>query len=455
MRRALRHPARVVPLAFLGVILVGAGLLTLPVATESGQAATPLTALFTSVSAVCVTGLVVVDTATYWSGFGEVVIAGLIQVGGFGIIMAGSLLGILVLGRMRLRGRLLAVSENSAMRLGDVGTVVRWVAVLTLAVEAAVAVTLYLRFHHYYGYGNGEAVWHGVFHAVSAFNNAGFGLEADSLMQFVTDPIITLPMCLAIILGGIGFPVLVEVVRKARVPAALRENGRRRPRTGWSLHTQIAVVTTGFLLLAGFAAYALLEWRNPATLGPLRTGDKLLAAFVAGVQPRTSGFNNLSVGDLRPETWLVTDALMFIGGGPAGTAGGIKVTTFAILAVVIWSEVRGEPDVAVAGRRIPSETQRQALTVALLGVAAVALGTAFIMLDTAFSLDRVLFEAVSAFGTVGLSTGITPELPATSQLVLIVLMFVGRVGTVSVAASLALRTRQRRYSFPTERPLVS
>lgn len=442
-------------MAFLGFILVGAGLLMLPVATESGQAAAPLTALFTSVSAVCVTGLVVVDTATYWSGFGEVVIALLIQVGGFGIIMAGSLLGILVLGRMRLRGRLLAVSENSAMRLGDVGTVVRWVAVFTLVVEAAVAVTLYFRFHHFYGYGNGEAAWHGVFHSVSAFNNAGFGLEADSLMQFVTDPIITLTMCLAIILGGIGFPVLVEVVRKARVPAVLRRDGRRVPRTGWSLHTRITVVTTGFLLLVGFATYAVLEWRNPATLGPLGTGDKLLAAFIAGVQPRTSGFNNLSVGDLRPETWLVTDALMFIGGGPAGTAGGIKVTTFALLAVVIWSEVRGEPDVAVAGRKIPSETQRQALTVALLGVAAVALGTAVIMLDTAFSLDRVLFEAVSAFGTVGLSTGITPELPATSQLVLIVLMFVGRVGTVSVAASLALRTRQRRYSFPTERPLVS
>ncbi|WP_307814567.1 potassium transporter TrkG [Glycomyces sp. YM15] len=452
MIRALQHPARLVPLAFLAVIVVGTVLLMLPVSTETGTAAPALTALFTSMSAVCVTGLVVVDTATYWSGFGEVVIVALIQVGGFGIIMASTLLGIMVIGRVRLRGRLLALSENSALQLGDVGKVVRWVALTTLGVESVVALILVLRFYHHYGYSGGEAVWHGVFHAVSAFNNAGFGLEADSLMQFVADPLILLPICAAVVIGGIGFPVLVEVLRKARTSLG-RYRAQAQP--GWSLHTRITVITTGILLVVGFAAYAVLEWSNPATLGPLGTADKLLAAFVAGVQPRTSGFNNLSVGDLRPETWLVTDALMFIGGGPAGTAGGIKVTTFTLLAVVIWSEIRGEPDVAAFGRKIPSATQRQALTVALLGVAAVAVGTAIVMIDSALSLDRVLFETISAFGTVGLSTGITPQLPPVSQVVVIVLMFVGRVGTVAVAAALALRARQRRYSFPEERPLVS
>lgn len=453
--QALRHPARLVPLAFLAVILLGTALLALPVSTETGEAAPPLTALFTSVSAVCVTGLVVVDTAGYWSGFGEVVITVLIQVGGFGIIMAGTLMALLVIGRIRLRGRLLAQTENSSVHLGDVRTLAGKIALLTLVVETAVAAILAVRFWDHYGYGAGEAAWHGVFHSVAAFNNAGFGLEADSLMRFVADPVITLSISVAVIVGGIGFPVLVEALRNARRVWPSRAKRRGRVRVRWSLHTRITALMTGILLAVGFAAYTVLEWRNPATLGPLGVGDKLLAAFTAGVQPRTAGFNNLAVGELRPETLLATDALMFVGGGPAGTAGGIKVTTFALLAVVIWSEIRGEPDVAVFGRALPAETQRQALTVALLGVASVAAGTAVIMIDTGFGLDQVLFEAVSAFATVGLSTGITPELPWVSQVTVIVLMFVGRVGTVAVAAALALRVRRRRYTFPEERPLVS
>jgi potassium uptake TrkH family protein len=452
--RSLQHPARLVPLAFLALILAGTGLLMLPVATEDGRAAPVLTALFTAVSAVSVTGLVVVDTGTYWSGFGEAVVTALIQIGGFGIIMAGTLLGVLVLGRLRLRGRLLAQSENSSVRLGDVRTLVGQIALLTVVVEAATAVVLAFRFRIHYGYGAADAVWHGVFHSVASFNNAGFGLEADSLMGFVTDPVVTLTVSAAVIIGGIGFPVMVEALRNAR-RAARRGSGRGHARIAWSLHTRITAVMTGVLLAVGFAGYAVLEWRNPATLGPLGAGDKLLAAFVAGTQPRTAGFNNLDVSALTPETLLLTDALMFIGGGPAGTAGGIKVTTFALLAVVIWSEIRGEPDVAVFGRAIPAETQRQALTVALLGVAAVAMGTAVIMVDTGFGLDRVLFEAVSAFATVGLSTGITPDLPPASQIAVIILMFIGRVGTVAVAAALALRTRRRLYTFPEERPLVS
>jgi trk system potassium uptake protein TrkH len=444
-----------VPLAFLAFILFGTVLLMLPVATETGAAAPPLTALFTAVSAVCVTGLVVVDTATYWSLFGEIVITVLIQVGGFGIIMAGTLLGLLVVGRLRLRGRLLAQTENSTVHIGDVRAVVAQAALFTLVVEVATALVLAARFHLHYGYGAEDALWHGVFHSVAAFNNAGFGLEPDSLMGFVTDPVVSLAISVAVIVGGIGFPVATEVFHNARLAMRPRSRGRGRTRIRWSLHTRITAGMTLVLLAAGFAAYAALEWSNPATLGPLGVGDRLLAVFTASAQTRTAGFNNLDVSAFRPETLLATDVLMFIGGGPAGTAGGIKVTTFAILAVVIWSEIRGEPDVAVFGRALPAETQRQALTVALLGVAAVAAGTAVIMLDTGFGLDRVLFEAVSAFGTVGLSTGITPDLPAASQATVIVLMFVGRVGTVAVAAALALRARRRLYTYPEERPLVS
>lgn len=442
------------PLAFLAFIVAGAGLLMLPVSTETPEAAPPLTALFTSVSAVCVTGLVVVDTSTYWSGFGEAVITVLIQVGGFGIITAATLLGILTVGRMRLSNRLLAASENQALSLGDIGAVVRRVALITVSVEAVVALALFLRFRYYYDFPVGKALWYGVFHSVSSFNNAGFGLEADSLMQWVTDPFVTAPVTAALIIGGIGFPVIVEVLRKSRLTRAMRGDRRRRPIPGWSVHTKLTMVTTGVLLAVGFAAYAVFEWTNPATLGPMNVGEKLWAAFVAGAMPRTAGFNNLSMADLTHETWMVTDALMFIGGGSSSTAGGIKVTTFVLLAVVIWSEIRGEPDVAVFGRKIPGSTQRQALTVALLGVAIVAVGTALVMIETEFSLDQVLFESISAFATVGLSTSITAALPPFSQLVMIVLMFAGRVGIVSLATALALRSRHRLYSFPEERPLV-
>lgn len=442
MRPILRHPARLVPLAFLAAIVAGTLLLSLPLARAGPDAAPPLTALFTAVSAVCVTGLVTVDTGAYWSGFGEAVIAALIQVGGFGIMTMATLLGLLIAGRLRLSERLIAQTETKSLGLGEVKAVVIRVGVISLAVEAVVALVLAARYRWSYDYGLGEAVWHGVFHSIAAFNNAGFGLEADSLEGFVGDPVIMLPIASAVIIGGIGFPVLTELLRRARRPAS------------WSTHTKLTVGGTGVLLVAGFVAYLVGEWNNAKTLGPLSFGDKILAAFFSGVQPRTAGFNSLPVGDLNPETWIITDVLMFIGGGSAGTAGGIKVTTFLLLAFVIWAEIRGEPDVSVFGRTIAPSTQRQALTVALLGVGAVAGGTLAILFFDGHPLDRVLFEAVSAFATVGLSTGITAELSAPSQLVIIFLMYIGRVGTIAVAAALALRLRRRRYRYPEERPIV-
>nr|WP_244409122.1 potassium transporter TrkG [Stackebrandtia nassauensis] len=438
----LRHPARLVPLSFLAVILVGTVLLALPVSRQGADAAPLLTAAFTAVSAVCVTGLVTVDTGTYWSGFGEVVITVLIQVGGFGIMTMASLLGLLVAGRLRLRRKLVAQAETKSLGLGDVRKVVVRVALITLSVETVVAVILAARYHFGYGYELGRAAWHGVFHSVAAFNNAGFGLERDNLESFVADPVITIPIAVAVIIGGLGFPVVVELIRKTYRPAS------------WSTHTKLTVLATVVLLLAGFVAYLAIEWNNAKTLGPLGLGDKLLAAFFSGVQPRTAGFNSLPMADLRPETWAVTDILMFIGGGSAGTAGGVKVTTFFLLAFVIWAEVRGEPDVSVFGRTIPHSTQRQALTVALLGVGAVGLGTLLILMTDGHPLDQLVFEAISAFGTVGLSTGITADLSATAQIIIMFLMYTGRVGTVAVATALALRVRHRRFRYPEERPIV-
>nr|WP_112280678.1 potassium transporter TrkG [Prauserella muralis] len=411
-------------------------------ATEGGESVDFVSALFTATSAVCVTGLVVVDTPTHWSTFGEVVILGLIQVGGLGIMTIASLLGLLVSRRLGLRLQLTAQAETKALDLGDVRRVVAGVVLVSLAFEAVTSAVLATRLATGYGYDTGRAIYHGVFHAVSAFNNAGFALYPDSLVRFATDAWVCLPIAIAVLAGGLGFPVWVEIWRHRR--------GRHR----WSMHAKITVITTSALLAIGTLVITVAEWNNPETLGRFGVGGKLLAGFFSGVMPRTAGFNSVDVGQLESGTLLVNDVLMFIGGGSAGTAGGIKVTTFALLAFVILAEVRGEPTVHVLGRKLPATAQRQALTVALLSVGAVVAGTLVLLTLTPFRMEAVLFEVISAFGTVGLSTGITADVTTWGHLVLTVLMFLGRVGPITLASALALRERSRRYELPEERPIV-
>lgn len=439
---AVLHPARIVPIAFLIAIVVGTALLSLPAATAGGERPPVLTAAFTSVSAVCVTGLTTVDTATYWSPTGQVVIMLLIQVGGFGIMTLATLLGLLVGGRLRLRHSLIAQRETKALNVGDVRHLVRRVAITMLVFEAIFAVILTGRFRARYDDSWEEALWHGVFHSISAFNNAGFALYSDSLIGFVDDAWIAVPICVAVIAGGLGFPVLFEL-----------RHGWRRP-SQWTVHTRLTVYGSALLLILGTAAFAALEWSNDATLGGLSNSGRVMGGITGGVVPRTAGFNSVDYGEITPETMAVNYVLMFVGGGSASTAGGIKVTTFFLLAFVIWSEVRGERDTTVAHRSISASTLRQALTVALLGIAAVAIGTMVILLVTDLALDIVLFESISAFATVGLSTGITADLPRTAQLTLMTLMFVGRVGTITVGTALALKSRHHHYHLPEERPIV-
>jgi potassium uptake TrkH family protein len=441
-RRSRLHPARIVPLAFLGAIAIGTAFLLLPQSRQGPGAAGPLTALFTATSAVCVTGHITVDTPNYWSPFGQGVILVLIQVGGFGIMTAATLLSMLVSSQLRLTDRLIVQAEVRAGGMDDIRALVFRIGATVLICEAVVAAVLTVRLRQAYDLPVGDAVWHGVFHAVSSFNNAGFSTFSDNLVGFVADWWICAAVIIAIIVGGAGFPVLLELMRRLRRPST------------WSTHTRITVFGTVFLLSSGLAATLIMEWANPATLGPLGVGTKVLAAAFHSTSSRTAGFNTVDMTALHPETWAVTDVLMFIGGGSAGTAGGIKVTTFFLLAFVIWSEIRGEPDVVVGRRRIAGSTVRQALAVVLLGFGLVATATLALLMITDESLDRVLFEAVSAFATVGLSTGITGDLPAAAQLILVMLMFVGRVGTITVAAALALNTRHRLYRLPEERPIV-
>lgn len=442
LRRGIQHPARLIPLTFLGAILLGTLLLMLPIARTGAGSAPFLTAIFTSTSAVCVTGLAVVDTPVYWSIFGQMVILGLCHIGGFGIMTGATLLGLLVMRRLRLGTRLIAQAETRSLGLGDVASVLKLILLVTFSVEAVVAIVLTLRLHYGYGESWGIALWHGVFHAISAFNNAGFSTYSDNLMGFVTDPLIVVPIMLAIIIGGLGFPVLLELKREPGQWAR------------WSIHTKITLLGSGVLIVGGTLAVLLYEYSNPATLGPLGMGGKLLGALFQSVTARTAGFNSIDIGGMNTETLAVNYVLMFIGGGSAGTAGGIKVTTFFLLGFVVWTEVRGSQDTTAFRRRISPETQRLALTVVLLGVGLLAVATLLMLSVTDLPLEVVMFETISAFATVGLSTGITAGLPPMGQWILIALMFVGRVGTITVATALALRSKAPAYRYPEERPIV-
>lgn len=438
------HPAQVLALAFAGAIAAGTLLLMLPAAVAgTGTGGAPfLVGLFTATSAVCVTGLVVVDTATYWSGFGQVVIIALIQVGGLGIMTAASLIAIVLARRIGLRSRFIAAASVRSVGIGQVRQVVLGVARLTGLVEAVLTLVLAARFVLGYHLPPGRALAQGAFTAVSAFNNAGFALWSDNLVGFAADPWVLLPVCAGVIIGGLGFPVLFELRTHLHGP------GR------WSMHLKLVLTGTAVLLLGGWVAVTALEWSNPGTFGSMPVGQKLLAGFTAATMTRTAGFNAVDVSAMTTQSLFTQDLLMFVGGGPAGTAGGVKITTVAVLFFIVLTELRGETAVNIMGRRLSRSVHREAITVALLSLAVVVAGTWTLLVLTTFTLDQVLFEVISAFGTVGLSTGITAELPAAGQLVLVVTMFVGRLGPLTMGTALALRSGHSRYEFPKERPLV-
>lgn len=440
--KAIWHPTRAVPLAFLAAIAVGTALLSLPIARAGPGGAPLLVALFTATSAVCVTGLGVVDTGSYWSGFGQAAILLLVQAGGLGIMTAATLLGLLVSNRLRLGQRLLTQAETHTTALGDIAATLRLVLMVTLVVQSAIAAFLFVRFLVSYGGSPGAAAWEAVFHTVAAFNNAGFSLHTESLVRYQLDAFVLLPLMLGVLIGGIGFPVLYELKTEAMTPAR------------WSLHTKLTLAGTGFLIVSGTAAVALFEWTNPQTLGLLPWYDRLLGALFHAGAARTSGFHAIEVGAMHDESLLVSSALMLIGGGSASTAGGIKVTTFLILGLIVLAEVQGERDATGYRRRFSEETQRLALSVVLLSIMLVSAGTLILLGMTNLPLMPVLFEVISAFATNGMTTGITPDLPAHGQLLLVLLMFTGRVGTVTIAAALALRSRRRPYRYPEERPII-
>ncbi|WP_407702438.1 TrkH family potassium uptake protein [Trueperella abortisuis] len=439
--RRLR-PASAVALSFLSLIVIGTILLATPWAS-AGPPVAILDALFTATSSVCLTGLITLDTATAWTPFGQGVIMMLVQFGGLGIMTVACLLSILLGARLGLRRRLSAGAEGRG-NLGDVRWIVNATVVFTLAIEAIIFVFLTLRFRLGYGYSWARAAWEGLFHSITSFNNAGFALYSDNVMGFAADGLVLLPLSFGLIVGGLGFPVLLETYRRLRTP----KYRRRR----WSLTAVFTWMGTVVLIVGG-VALMLTEWNG--VLAGFDTPGRLLNAFFAAVSPRTAGFNAIDYAQARPQTLLGTDVLMFIGAGSGGTAGGIKITTLGVLVATIGAEARGRRVVTARGRTLSRRVIGQALSVTFAAVGLVVGATFLILaLSPGFTLDQVLFETTSAFGTVGLSTGITPSLPRYAQLVLIFLMFAGRVGPLGLATTLAGKVTNRLYEYPEERPAI-
>jgi len=447
---AFKNPAQLVVAAFVVFIAFGTALLWLPISADGVGHVGLEDALFTSTSAATVTGLGSTDIARF-SVFGELVILMLIQVGGFGIMTIGSVLALIASHRVGLRQRMLAQAEIGAVDIGELRRLISAIAKITIGIEGSLAVVLFVRFWQGgYETNVGHAAYSALFHSIASFNNAGISLYSDNLARFVGDPVVVLSISGAFIIGGLGFPILVEFWRRERH----RRSGAASRPLPWSLHTKITLVATVALLVVGPLVVMTFEWTNPNTLGPLDTFDKLLAGWFQGVSPRTAGFNTVDIGGMNEPTLLVITALMFIGAGPASTSGGIKVTTFAILGYVLWSEVRGNADVNVFNRRLPSTVVRQALTLALLSIGLVVATSLLLMSIEDLPLTPALFEASSAFGTVGLSTGVTGSIGATGHVVLMIVMLAGRVGPVTFVTALALRERAENYRYPEERPII-
>jgi potassium uptake TrkH family protein len=446
LRRSRLNAYQIVALAFLLLITVGTVLLLLPVARSGPGGAHLADALFTATSSACVVGLAVVDTGTYWTGFGQGVILALVQAGGLGIMAGASLVGIAVSRRLGLRTQVMAAEETQTLALSDVRRVVLGVTRLSLGFEAVVALVLTLRFALGYDLSWGQATWDGVFHAVSGFNNAGLSLFPDGLTEFVTDPWICLPIDVAVILGGLGFPVLFEVFSDRR-----RWRGRRRR---LSPNTRVVIAGSATLLVAGTFLFWVTEHDNQQTIGPLDGWGALLASFTQSVMPRSAGLNSVNFGAVHQTTLVVTTALMFVGGASASTAGGIKVGTAAVAGASVWAQLRGDEDTVLAGRTVPKDVVRQAYSLIFLFALTLLVGIVVLLGLSDVDVGTAMFETTSALTTTGLSTGITPELPNPALVVLTVLMYVGRLGPVSLGAALALRHRQRLFRYPEGRPHV-
>ncbi|WP_462412813.1 TrkH family potassium uptake protein [Neobacillus sp. Marseille-QA0830] len=430
------NPKRVLVLGFAIVILIGALLLTLPIATEDGNGLSLLNALFTSTSATCVTGLVVVDTGNTFSLFGELVILSLIQIGGLGFMTFATILFLLLGKKISLKQRLILKEAFNDFSIGGLVKFVKRILIFTALFEVVGGIILSIRFA--YDMPLRKAIYYGFFHSISNFNNAGFDLmgEFSSLTGYVDDPVVVITICALIILGGLGFMVVNELYE-------YRHTHRL------SFHSKIVLMATAILLVLGTFFIFIFEYGNQKTLVPLTGTGKVLGSLYQSVTSRTAGSNTLPIGDLTHPTLFLMIFLMFIGAGPGSTAGGIKVTTVSVLAASIWSQMKGKEEIVLFKRKILFETILKAMTVATFGIIIVIVLTMVLSItEPGHDFIMYLFEAASAFGTVGLSMGLTPELSPVGRVLIIFTMFAGRLGPLTMAFAMTKKRNKDAVGYP-------
>lgn len=437
-RQRKTSPTRMIAVVFALIIAIGTLLLSLPVASRSGVSCGIRPALFTATSSTCVTGLVLYDTWTQWSGFGQTVILCLIEIGGLGFMSAASLVVFLLRRRVGLRQRMLMAQALSANDMESVVNLQKWVLIGSAVVQLTGAVILTLHFLPNYGW---YRAWRwGIFHAVSAFCNAGFDIfgfldPGGSLMVFNSDPVVILTISGLIIVSGLGFFVWEEVVRLHKWHK-------------FSVYTKLVLLTTGVLLLSGMGCICALEWNNPGTLGGMSVGDKLLNSFFQSVTLRTAGFVSIDQAALTEGSKALSVFFMLVGGSSGSTAGGIKTVTCVVLLLFLWARMRGRNSVCVFKRTIPGSQVMDAMTIAAIVSGLAVFGAIFICVSSPVSFLDGLYEAASALATVGITTGATPQLSIPAQILMILYMYFGRVGILTISLGFLMGNRaEERFRY--------
>lgn len=426
------NPPRILAVGFFITIFIGALLLNLPMASQNSRSIGFIDALFTSASAVCVTGLTVVNTAEHWTGFGQVVIIMLIQIGGLGIMTMATIFALVSGKKISLRERLIIKEQLNQESLTGLVKLIKYVIAMTFGIEIIGAALLSVKFIPEYGLWKG--LWFSVFHAISAFCNAGFDITGNSFMDYNGSPITIITLSLLIIFGGLGFGVIIDI-------------WRHRSWQRLSLHSKLVIIISALLILLGTILILALEWGNPATIKDLPLSEKILASLFAAIVPRTAGFNSIDVGSMLQTSAFLTIVLMFIGGSPGSTAGGIKTSTIGVIFMATISIIKGDRDIEIFKKRIPQETVLKALAIVTVGMALI-IGVSFVLTITEkWSFLDTMFEATSAFATVGLSRGMTPNLSDAGKLIITATMYAGRVGPLTMAFAFGYHKIHKRYRY--------
>jgi trk system potassium uptake protein len=434
------NPAQILVVGFASLIFLGTLLLMLPISTyEKGRGLGFIDALFEATSAVCVTGLAVVDTGTTFTLFGEIVLLCLVQIGGWGFMTTGIFMFIILGKKIGLKERLLLQDSLNVFSIAGVVTLVKRIILITLIVELLGVIALSVRWS--FEMPLGKAIYYAIFHSISAFNNAGFGLEPDNLSKWVSDPTVNLVITFLFITGGIGFTVILDLWHK--------KSFRKL-----SLHSKVALLITVILNIAGFLVILASEFNNSATIGNTELADKLWASYFQGVVTRTAGFNTIDIGQMTLSSQVFMMALMFIGASSGSTGGGIKVTTFAIILFAFWTVLTNRDNVNIFKRRIPWELVNRSLSIVVTAIIFIFIIFFLLTYTEKAPMNEILFETISAFGTVGLSTGLTYDLSPVGKLLITVMMFIGRLGPLTMAFALLKTRKESKVKYAEEKILI-